>query len=160
LAKKRLTEEDLKNMGLSIGEDGLWAKKSSTPTPSFEEESTTEIRSTEPLVFVWAEKHVSLNDWYSSEHWSKRNKTKTFWHKFFKDSLPKEKPYFHKYTIELLFNSRLDPSNTITMIKLCEDSLQKEGIIDDDSSKHCRGIYISPCDDMKKFSYKIIVKKA
>jgi len=117
-----------------------------------------QVKGSNWIVFKWADIHISLNDWYSSEHWTKRNKTKDFWHKFFKDSLPTTKPFFKKYSITLEFNSRLDVSNTITMIKLCEDTLKKEGVIIDDSKQYCRGVYLIPVDEMKKFSYKITVK--
>lgn len=112
----------------------------------------------ETLVFRWIDKHVSLNKWYASEHWTKRNEAAAKWHKMFKDMLPKNCPHIDRYIIALEYNSRLDPGNTITMVKLCEDMLQKEKIIVNDTMEFCKGVYLIPKDDMKKKSYKITVK--
>src|ERR1700676_1215675 len=35
------------------------------------------------LVIQWADKQISLNEWYSSKHWSERNRISKQWHKFF-----------------------------------------------------------------------------
>ncbi len=112
---------------------------------------------TPKLEFKWADKHISLNEWYSSKHWTQRNKKAKEWHDFFKSYLIKPYPKFEKYSITLEFNSRLDPSNTITMVKFIEDMLQEEGVIANDNKDNCKGIHIVPILDMKKFSYKIIV---
>jgi len=110
------------------------------------------------LVFKWAGKGLSLNEWYESKHWTQRNKIAEEWHMFFKKFLIQPYPRFDKYEIILTFNSRLDASNVITKIKLLEDLLQKEKIIENDNNKYCRGLHIIPDLTMKKNSYCIIVK--
>lgn len=89
------------------------------------------------MVLEW-EGHISLNEWYSSKHWTYRKKQKDQWYMTFKSLLDQyEKKIIRKYAIILEYNSRLDPSNTITMIKLLEDTMKKEGWIEDDSHKYC-----------------------
>jgi hypothetical protein len=162
MAKKK---EEFKLDGYDELSPGVFQKRKTTPQPrEIMKEGFPDWVNNLPilngdLVFKWADIHVSLNDWYSSEHWTKRNKTKNFWHKFFADYLPTPKPFFPKYEITLEFNSRLDASNTITMVKLCEDTLKKEGVITDDSIKYCKGIHLIPIEDMKRFSYKLTVKE-
>ena len=115
------------------------------------------IETSHKLVFKWADKHVSLNEWYSSKHWSHRNKIQKEWHAFFKSYLIAPYPKYNKYKVELMYNSRLDPSNTIPMIKLCEDMLTENGIIPNDTKEFCKGIEIVPNEQMKKFSYQLII---
>ena len=122
------------------------------------EENYIKLRLPEPLVFQWADKHISLNDWYSSKHWTQRNNSRNKWHTFFKSFLTKPLPKFKTYKVILEYNSRLDPSNTITMIKLCEDMLQEEGVINNDNKDNCKGIEIIPNLIMKKKSYRLIIK--
>lgn len=177
---KNFTEADLKNLGLKQNSDGSYSKAKTVlqprdkiranvmlgNIPAFVDthpaylpaKAYTEQANPNQLTYKWADVHVSLNDWYSSEHWTKRNKTKQFWHKFFVDFLPNPKPFFEKYSITLRFNSKLDPSNTITMIKLCEDTLQKEGVIHNDNMTYCKGVHIIPDETMKRFSYLLTIK--
>lgn len=154
-------------------DDGSFSKISTTPQPraikpipveyKFDDGTRITLNSYPPfsgspkLEFKWADKHISLNEWYSSKHWTNRNKKAKEWHEFFKSYLLKPYPRFEKYSITLEFNSRLDPSNTITMIKLVEDMMQKEGVIINDNKDCCVGVHIIPVLDMKKFSYKITV---
>lgn len=109
------------------------------------------------IVFSWSGTHISLNDWYSSKHWTIRNKDAREWHAFFKSFLTKPFPVFQAYDISIEYNSNLDPSNCITMIKLYEDMMQKEKIIPNDNKTYCRGIHLVPNLEMDKKSYKITV---
>lgn len=111
-----------------------------------------------PLRFEWKNNDISLNEWYSSKHWTLRNKAKKLWHDYFIGQLTKPYPFYKCYTIELEFNSRLDPSNTITMIKLCEDALQEAGVIKNDDKHCCKGISIKPNLKMDAKHYIIIVR--
>ena len=111
------------------------------------------------LVFEWCDKHVSLNQWYSSKHWTHRNKIANEWHDFYKKFLCSPYPIYNEYRVIMEYNSRLDPSNTIPMIKLLEDALQELNIIKDDTMEYCKGITITPNELMKKKSYKISIVK-
>lgn len=111
----------------------------------------------EVLEFSWSNKHISLNAWYSSKHWTERNSTQKEWHTFFKGFLYHPYPRFNKYRVVLKYNSRLDPSNTITMVKLCEDMLQEEGVIEDDTKEFCKGITLEYEPTMKEFTYKLTI---
>jgi hypothetical protein len=110
------------------------------------------------LVFKWEGKDISLNQWYSSKHWTDRNKQQKDWHQFFKSFLTQPYPFFATYTITLHCNSRLDPSNCITMIKLAEDAMQELGIIKNDSAEFCKGVHIIPDINMKRKSYQITIQ--
>lgn len=110
------------------------------------------------LVFKWEGKDISLNEWYSSKHWTARNKAKMDWHNFFKQFITHPYPFFATYTITLECNSRIDPSNLITLVKLCEDAMQELGIIKNDSAEFCKGVHIIPNENMKRKSYQITIQ--
>lgn len=109
------------------------------------------------IEFSWTGKDISLNEWYSSKHWSERKKRVNEWHTFFKSFLIKPYPAFERYEISIEYNSRLDPSNTVTMIKLYEDMMQKEKIIINDNKDCCKGIKLLPNLEMGSKHYKITV---
>lgn len=104
----------------------------------------------------WEGVDLSLNKWYANRHFSYRIKEKAFWTGLFLKLLPKRIKKVDKYMITLYFNSRLDASNTIPMIKILEDTMKKEHYIIDDSKKYCKGISIYPDENLGKKSYKLI----
>lgn len=105
----------------------------------------------------WEGVDLSLNKWYANRHWSFRNKEKEFWTNLFLNLLPKRSKKIDKYIITLRFNSRLDASNTMPMIKIFEDSMKKNHYIIDDSKKYCKGIEIYPDETMGKKDYHLTV---
>jgi hypothetical protein len=105
----------------------------------------------------WEGIDLSLNKWYANRHWTFRNKEKEFWCGTFMRLLPKRTKKIDKYAITLLFNSRLDASNTIPMIKILEDTMKKAHYIIDDSKKYCKGIRIYPDESMGKKHYKLTI---
>ncbi len=109
------------------------------------------------IEFSWEGKDISLNEWYSSKHWSERKKRVIEWHVFFKSFLIKPYPALEKYEISLEYNSNIDTSNCITMIKLYEDMMQEEKIIPNDNKLFCKKITLMPNLDMNHKSYKITV---
>lgn len=109
--------------------------------------------------YTITENPISLNQWYSSKHWTVRQKQKEKWSGIFKKVLDDNKPEsMQEYNITLKVNSRHDPSNTITMIKIFEDTLKKLGYIVDDSPKYCKSITIEPDETLEKPSFKIILE--
>lgn len=155
--KDKFTEDLLLSKGyVPDGRGGYVPKSKLVAITKFFTEPVTLVNPSQ-LVIQWAGKDISLNAWYASKHWTHRNKQKKEWHKFFKGLIFKPYPIINKYTITLECNSRLDPSNCITMIKLVEDTLQELGVLKNDSAKFCRGLHIIPVDNMKRKSYKIIV---
>ena len=83
---------------------------------------------------------ISLNEWYSGNHWTKRKaiKDKYIWliKSQFKPILSKNYVYHVSYTF--YFKSKpLDASNCIAMVKLIEDI-----IFEDDSYKIIKSIKI------------------
>lgn len=164
------SESDLAKMGLTKQSDGTYTKgkpqKSPPPKPvkKNREQNQNEIYleklSDDPkdIVIQWADKSISLNKWYSSEHWTKRAETKKEWKEFFFNLFPKPLPTIDKYFLTLKYNSRLDPSNTIAMVKLCEDTMQEFKMLQNDNKSFCRGISLIPDERMKGNTYKIIIK--
>lgn len=86
---------------------------------------------------------ISLNEWYSGNHWSKRKQLKDNYHNLIHSQLktnnfvyPKDKKYAVSYIF--FFKSRpLDASNCVAMVKLIEDTL-----FEDDNYKIIPGISI------------------
>lgn len=83
---------------------------------------------------------ISLNEWYSGNHWTKRKaiKDKYYWliKQQFKDVLSKSKTYHVSYSF--YFKTKpLDCSNCVAMIKLIEDI-----IFEDDNFKVIQSITI------------------
>lgn len=109
------------------------------------------------FAITWEGVDLSLNKWYANRHFSYRIKEKEFWSSLFLKLLPKRTKKIDKYMITLLFNSRLDASNTIPMLKIAEDTMKKNHYIVDDSKKYCKGIRIYPDETMGKKDYKLIV---
>jgi hypothetical protein len=104
----------------------------------------------------WEGVDLSLNKWYANRHWSFRNKEKEFWANLFLKLLPKRTKKIDKYMITLYFNSRLDASNTVPMIKILEDTMKKSHYIIDDSKRYCKGIRIYPDETLGKKNYILI----
>ncbi len=105
----------------------------------------------------WFNIDLSLNKWYANRHWSFRNKEKEFWAATFMRLLPKRTKQIDKYMITLMYNSRLDASNTVPMIKILEDTMKKGHYIIDDSKKYCKGIRIYPDESLGKKHYKLTI---
>jgi len=84
---------------------------------------------------------ISLNEWYSGVHWTKRKaiKDKYYWliKKQFKDVLSKDKTYKVSYSFYFRLKP-LDASNCIAMVKMIEDI-----IFEDDTYKIIEQITIS-----------------
>jgi hypothetical protein len=110
-------------------------------------------------IYTVHENPISLNDWYSAKHWTHRNKQKQIWQERFFPIIMNNKPSgVDQYKLKMLFNSRHDPSNVITMIKLFEDSLVSHGFLKSDTKKHCKGITIEPSEELPKKSFVIILE--
>lgn len=69
---------------------------------------------------------ISLNQWYASQHWSKRKKLKDNYFWIVKSQTKVVFPKDKKYTVDYEFHfsrNYLDASNTIAMTKMVEDIL-------------------------------------
>ena len=109
--------------------------------------------------YTITENPISLNAWYSNKHWTVRKKQKDHWFEVFKKAIEDNRPQpMEEYNITLKVNSRHDPSNTITMIKIFEDTLKKLGYIVDDSPKYCKRVTIEPDNTLDNPSFKIILE--
>lgn len=108
-------------------------------------------------------KAFSLNAYYAGKHWSVRKKDADFWHMLVLEAtskLNKKHPIAMARTpvvIKFFFNDGLDCSNHAAMAKMIEDAL-KGTVIQDDSPKYVKGIYIGfhdkPCITVEVCSWK------
>ena len=79
---------------------------------------------------------VSLNQWYSGKHWTKRQSTKKHYILSVKSQCKRVFPSDQQYVVSYAFEFRsnaLDASNTIAMVKMIEDIMfqdDKWNIID------------------------------
>lgn len=83
---------------------------------------------------------ISLNKWYSGEHWSKRKKLKDTYKTLVKSQFKQVLSKSDTYIVDYVFNFKtrpLDASNCVAMVKLIEDI-----IFEDDSYKIVVGISI------------------
>jgi hypothetical protein len=109
------------------------------------------------IVFEWEGIDVSLNKFFAGKHWSIRNKIKNQFHILFGNMLNRKYEKIDKYHIILEYNSRLDPTNTIILIKIAEDYLRHIGILTDDTKKYCKKVTIIPEETMGKKHYKLTI---
>lgn len=162
----RFSESQLSKMGLVAGADGVYSKQKSKNQKAkvnkkiqiASDVSGEFDKDKRRYVFRWAGKDISLNKWYSTPHWTVRQKQKGEWHNFFKSMLISHDKICN-YTISMTYNSRLDPANCITMIKFVEDTLQEEGILENDNKKFCKELKITPDLTMKNKCYIIVVQE-
>lgn len=97
---------------------------------------------------------ISLNKWYSGNHWSARKRMKDIyklivWSQF-KHVLSKDKQYEVEYIFYFKSNP-LDVSNCVAMVKLIEDV-----IFEDDKYNIVLSIKISSNKSKKKMDYVLI----
>lgn len=109
------------------------------------------------IVFEWEGIDVSLNKFFAGKHWTIRNKIKDQFHVLFAQLLSKKYNMIDKYSVTLEYNSRLDPTNTIILIKIAEDYLRHINILTDDTKKYCKKVTIIPDESMGKKNYKLTV---
>lgn len=113
------------------------------------------LSSEDEIIFEWQGIDVSLNKFFAGKHWTIRNKIKDQFHNLFGNLLNKKYRKVDKYKVSLEYNSRLDPTNTIILIKIGEDYLRHIEILTDDTKKHCKEVSIVPNENMGKKHYKL-----
>ncbi len=67
---------------------------------------------------------ISLNEWYSGNHWSKRKRIKDVYSYLVKSQLKEVFPKTEKYNVVYTFyfkSKPLDSTNTVAMAKMLED---------------------------------------
>lgn len=116
----------------------------------------------EEIVFQWQDIDISLNKFFAGKHWTVRNKYKDMFHLMFSKMMEisprKTTKIADKYILELRYNSRLDPINTVVMMKIGEDYLRYINALTDDTKKYCKGVIIIPVETMGKKDYKMTFK--
>ena len=112
------------------------------------------------VVLQWENRHVSLNDWYSGKHWSYRKKMKDEWMKFLFvqfSSVPKVQ--FDKYQVEIFHNTRLDCDNLVTISKVLNDFMKKNGWCIEDGKKFYKKMSIEVDNLLPKNGIKVIISE-
>lgn len=109
------------------------------------------------IIFEWEGVDISLNKFFAGKHWTIRNKIKDQFHILFGGLLNKKYKKVDKYHVSLVYNSRLDPTNTIILIKIAEDYLRHIDVLTDDTKKYCKQVTITPDESMGKKNYKLTV---
>jgi hypothetical protein len=107
------------------------------------------------IVFEWEGVDVSLNKFFAGKHWTIRNKIKDQFHLLFGRLLTKKYRMVDKYEVVLEYNSRLDPTNTIILIKIGEDFLRHINVLTDDTKKFCKKVTIIPVSEMGAKHYRM-----
>lgn len=110
------------------------------------------------ILFEWEGIDVSLNKFYSSPHWTLRNKEKDFWKGFFAKMPIKNNRKIDKFQLTLYYNSRLDADNTILHCKFLIDYLRSIGLLIDDTKKYYKGVHIIPDETLNKKHYKLYLQ--
>jgi hypothetical protein len=102
-------------------------------------------------------KGVSLNDYYSSSHWSARHSLKKKYLKLLFPLMDKElsKDMIDKFGLYIFYNSRHDPDNVVGTEKIFMDMLKTHfGVIIDDSKKYYKSLSIIPDDKLETNTFE------
>ena len=113
-------------------------------------------------------KGVSLNDFYSQGHWSKRSQIKKKYRKIFDVLLEESKlQWLDKFYLLITYNSRHDPDNVIGMGKVFVDALKqesnkagdiiREGYIREDDKRYYRGVAVFPDESLPMNTFKFLL---
>lgn len=106
---------------------------------------------------VYVGKGVSLNDYYTSGHWSKRANLKNKYKKIFTELLEKsEMEKVDKFSILVRYNSRHDVDNVTGLEKLFVDTL-KGTYIKEDDKKFYRGYMVFPDEQLKTNTFEFYI---
>lgn len=123
---------------------------------------TIQLEVLEEIIFEWKDVDVSLNKFFAGKHWTVRNKFKDAFHLMFSkmiESNPRiTDKMIDKYVLYLEYNSRLDPINTVIMMKIGEDYLRHIDALTDDTKQYCKAVIIVPINTMDKKHYKMRFK--
>ena len=117
---------------------------------------------------VYKGQGVSLNDWYSQGHWSKRSALKKKYVPIFKEQFREiiGKDILKKFVVILEYNSKHDTDNITGLEKLFTDALKindkngdGEGWILDDAKKYFRLYLVKPNEELEKNEFVFYVTK-
>lgn len=106
---------------------------------------------------VYNGKGVSLNDYYSAGHWSKRSNLKNKYKKIFNDLFDTaELEHMNKYSIIIRYNSRHDVDNVTGLEKIFVDTL-RETWVREDNKKYYRGYMVFPDEKLPKNTFEFYI---
>lgn len=102
---------------------------------------------------VYKGKIISLNDFYSGSHWSKRSKAKVHYRDIFSILFIEAKlKWIDKFRLDVRYNSRHDVDNTIGICKIFVDTM-KGKYIKEDNKKHYKGLSIIYDETLKSNTF-------
>lgn len=112
------------------------------------------LKNKEQISIVYEGKGVSINDFYSQGHWTKRNKIKKEYKPIFSKLINSSGiPEMDSFAIIIEYNSRHDPDNVTGIEKLFVDTLKDEGRIIDDSKKYYKFYGVTPNLELKSNTF-------
>lgn len=106
-------------------------------------------------------KGVSLNNFYSAGHWSKRHSLKKKFTPIFKDIFDKKLKgeFLNEFALVIFYNSRHDPDNVTGLEKLFMDSLRSFGYVTDDSKKYYKLFCVIPDESLETNEFNFLLIK-
>lgn len=112
---------------------------------------------------MWVIEHKghidSLNQWYSSKHWTRRKSEKDRLALIFTAYIINAKiPPLSQVELKVEYNSRLDVDNAIVGAKVIMDCLKKR-VIKEDNSKHYKRLTIEHNEKLEKDTYIFTIKE-
>jgi hypothetical protein len=97
---------------------------------------------------VYQGKGVSLNDYYSAGHWSRRSKIKNTYKVIFNDLFTEANlSHMEKFSLVIRYNSRHDVDNVTGLEKVFIDTLREEWV-KEDNKKYYRGYMVFPDEEL------------
>lgn len=99
---------------------------------------------------------VSTNKIYSSQHYSVRSQMKTDYHWLIKTTKVKKIVGLPPYDFTYVFyfrHRRFDPTNCSYMVKMLEDGLVKEGVIENDNHRFVHSFKVATEKTTDKDTY-------
>lgn len=106
-------------------------------------------------------KGVSINDYYSSSHWTTRKHIKTKYGKIFKllikEAFKDEK--INQYIIIVFYNNNYDVDNVTGIEKIFVDELRACQVTLNDTKKYFKAMIISEDSSLEKNTFQFLVCK-
>jgi hypothetical protein len=118
---------------------------------------------------IYTGKGVSLNAFYSQNHWYKRHQIKNQFRSIFGELFLNygKMSWMDEFSIIIFYNSRHDPDNVVGMGKLLVDFMKqetdkegnvtKEGFVKDDSKLYYKGLVICPDTNLPNNTFEFII---
>lgn len=111
--------------------------------------------------FRYIGRGVSLNQYYSQQHWTQRARIKKEYAKIAEEFISpvlERGELIERFAMVIFYNSKHDPDNVSGFEKVVMDGLKERGNIIDDSKKYYRLFAVIPNDELQhnEFIFQLI----